>query len=110
MNNIINWLSKHRVTLLLILIALAGFIYSKDDVTMAGNESSRMGTIQCLVDYGTFAIEKGVFKSLDRVIINNHIYGDKPLLIQVLTAIPYWAISKVAGFTIEEYYHLPIFC
>lgn len=109
MNNIINWLSKHRVTLLLILIALAGFIYSKDDVTMAGNESSRMGTIQCLVDYGTFAIEKGVFKSLDRVIINNHIYGDKPLLIQVLTAIPYWAISKVAGFTIEEYYHLPIF-
>ncbi len=92
----------------LVLMLLLGFLYTKSEVTMAGNESTRMGTVQCVVDLGTFALENGMFKTLDRVIMNNHVYSDKPLLLQVLVCAPYWVIKNVFGFSFEEHYYLVI--
>ncbi len=93
----------------LVLILLFGFLYTKSEVTMSGNEATRLGTTQCVVDLGTFALENGMFKTVDRVIMNNHVYSDKPLLLPVLACAPYWVIKNVFGFSFGEHYYLVIF-
>lgn len=100
---------RSKVIAVIIGILALGFLYTASEVTMAGAESSRLGTAQCLVDYGTFALENGVFKTVDRVIMNNHIYSDKPLLLATLVAIPYWIIKNVFGIGFEQHYYLAVF-
>ena len=37
-------------------------IFTKDDITLSGNESSRSATVQSLVENGTFSIDNSMFR------------------------------------------------
>jgi hypothetical protein len=101
--------NRHGVAIVIVLLLILGFFYTASEVTMAGNEATRLGTVQCLVDLGTFALEDGMFKTVDRVIMNNHIYSDKPLLLSTLVSVPYRLIKNLLGFSFSEHYYLMVF-
>ncbi len=100
---------KWAIPLTVIIMLFLGWMFTVDFITCAGNDSSRYGTVHNLVDNGTFALEYGLIKTVDKIIYNNHIYSDKPLFLQVLISGPYWVLAKVFGLTFTSHYHLVIF-
>lgn len=88
---------------------LLGCVFTLDFISLAGNEASRYATVHNLVDNGTFAIEYGLIKTVDKTIYNNHIYSDKPLFLQVLVSGPYWVMANVFDITFATHYHLVVF-
>ena len=50
----------------------------KLDVSMAGMEASRLALVEAIADQGVYHIENTHFRTVDKVIRNNHIYSDKP--------------------------------
>lgn len=68
------------------------------------NVSSRMDTIQSLVERGTFCIDDSLNQFMvDVVKIDGRFYSDKPPLLSVLGAAAYWPLNKFAGLTFETH-------
>jgi hypothetical protein len=84
-------------------------ILTKSDVTMAGNESSRFGTIQALAEQNTFAINHTAFQSVDKIVINGKFYSDKPLPLMVVHGMMYKLIAALSGISFNTHYYLSIF-
>jgi hypothetical protein len=75
---------------LLILAALVG-----TDVEVGGwNDSSRMASVQTLVEHGTLAIDASVFTPYmhDKVFIGGRYFSDKPATPALLGAVIYWPL------------------
>lgn len=106
---IMNFFRKHLFASGLVLILLFGLVYVKDEVTLSGIESSRMATVESLVDYGTFAIDRSRFGAVDKVLLEGHAYSDKPLLIQLWAACFYFLLRHLTGIGFPEHYHLTLF-
>ena len=71
-----------------IVLLLFAVLYTKEEITLAGNESSRFGVIQALGEQGVFHIERTNFAStVDRVEWNGHVYSDKPLPLSSAAAV-----------------------
>jgi hypothetical protein len=51
------------------------------DVSMIGLDSGRLAMVEAIADQKVFHIENTHFKSVDKVVMNNHIYSDKPLFL-----------------------------
>ena len=62
-----------------LIIITAAVYFVKNDITHAGNETSRLAVIQSVVDNGTFDITKSIFKTPDKALLDGKYYGDKPL-------------------------------
>ena len=92
---------------LFLFIILA--VFTKDDITLSGNESSRFATVQSLVENGTFSIDNSMFKTEDRVLIKGHFYSDKPPLLSVSLASIYWIMNNVFHLSFAANYHLCVF-
>jgi hypothetical protein len=66
----------------------------KLDVSMAGMEASRLALVEAIADQGVYHIENTHFRTVDKVIRNNHIYSDKPPTLSWCAA----QVSKVITF------------
>ncbi|MCX8038260.1 MAG: tetratricopeptide repeat protein [Candidatus Sumerlaeia bacterium] len=68
------------------------------------NVSSRMDTIQSLVERGTFCIDHSLrLFEVDVVKINGRWYSDKPPLLSVVGAALYWPLHKALGWTFARH-------
>jgi len=93
------------VVFLFLLISML----TKSEVTLAGNESSRLGTVQALAEQNTFATNKTAFQSVDRIVIDGRVYSDKPLPMMVIHGMMYKLIAAVSGISFNTHYYLSIF-
>ena len=99
----------------LIFFACVAFLFlltallTKDEVTMAGNESSRFGTIQALAEQNTFALNQTTFRTVDRITVGNKIYSDKPLMLMVVHSIIFKIIAAVTGISFASHYYLSVY-
>ena len=91
--------------IILILTALQ----TKSDVTMAGNESSRFGTIQAIAEQNTFSIENTRFQTIDQITINGKAYSDKPLSLMLIHGLMYKALAAISGISFEKNYFLSVY-
>lgn len=99
----------------LVFFLCTGFLFlltallTKSEVTMAGNESSRFGTIQALAEQNTFALNHTVFRSVDRITVGDKIYSDKPLMLMVFHGMIFKVITTVTGINFNSYYYLSVY-
>lgn len=84
------------------------------------NDGSRLASVEALVDHGTFAIDRSIFVEVpqelvaaglapygddganrtgtfDKLGIGGHFYSDKPALISLFMAVPYWIWQVLGG-------------
>lgn len=91
------------------VLLLLGFFYTKTEVSLAGNESTRFGVIQAVVDQGVFYFNNTAFRSVDRVVLDGKVYSDKPLLPAMVGAAVYKAVQVLTGINFSDHYHLAIY-
>ncbi len=84
-----------------VILLLLGLFLVKNWPTHSGNETSRLATIQSLVERGTFAIEESSFPTVDAAMRNGHFYSDKPYLLSVFQAGIYWGLYHIAGLKLD---------
>jgi hypothetical protein len=72
------------------------------------NDSSRLATVESLVDYHTLAIDRTVFRTGDKLFIRDHFYSDKSPVPAVLMAGAYQGLQWTTGLTARE--HPRAFC
>lgn len=59
---------------------------------------SRLATVQSLVERRTFRIDESEFSdTIDKVYVNGHFYSDKPPLLAVMGAAPYYVVRAFGG-------------
>ena len=87
------WPSPHkRLIFVLVLIALC----MTHSAPQSWNDLSRMGTLQALVESGSFVIDKTEFAGTgDKVFIGGHFYSDKPPVPSVLGAAVYFPLHHL---------------
>ncbi len=72
----------------------------------SGNDASRMGAIQSIVEFNTFAIDNSQYNyTNDKVFVNGHFYSDKPPLSYLLGVPPYWVLNRLNIGTQPRYYY-----
>ncbi len=84
-------------------------LLTKNEVTMAGNESSRFGTVQALAEQNTFELNHTAFRSVDRIIVGNKIYSDKPLMLMVVHGMMFKVIAAITGISFDSHYFLSVY-
>jgi len=92
-----------------IFLFLLTALLTKDEVTMAGIESSRFGTIQALAEQNTFALNHTTFRTGDRLTFGDKIYSDKPLMPMVIHGMMFKVIAAVTGINFNSHYFLSIY-
>jgi len=102
-----------RISLLksagVVIVLLFALLNSKTEISMSGNESSRFAVIQATGEQNVFHIEKTAFRTVDRVIRNNHIYSDKPLLFPWMLGMLWKIPHRLAGISFDTHYHLAVY-
>jgi hypothetical protein len=92
-----------------ILLLILTLLFCKSEVTMAGNESSRFAVVHAFGEQGTFAIDKTAFKSVDKKLINGHLYSDKPLLPSFIFGLVHKVFYLLTGLSFFTHYHLCVY-
>lgn len=105
---------KHKARKLqtagLLVLLLFSVLYSKEEITLCGNESSRFGVIQALGEQGVFYIEHTNFAStVDQARWNGHVYSDKPLPLSCAAALFHGLVHRFSGITFSENRMLAIY-
>ncbi len=91
-------------------LLLFAVLYSKEEVTLSGNESSRFAVIQALGEQGVFHIENTNFgATVDRVERDGHVYSDKPLPLSFGASLVYGVIHKTTGINFYDNRMLAIY-
>lgn len=94
----------------IVFLLLFAVLYTKEEITISGIESSRFGVIQALGEQGVFHIERTSFASTtDRVERDGHLYSDKPLSLSVCAAMVHGGIRRVTGINFTENRMLSIY-
>ena len=86
--------SRWPVVVVFVLLAIIGAVTIVPKA-MSWNDSSRMATIQAIVDHGTLAIGSTDFLTEDRVFLNGTFYSDKPVTPQLFGALVYVPLSAL---------------
>jgi len=86
--------SRLPVRLVFVLLAIIAMVTIVPKA-MSWNDSSRMATIQSLVDRGSLAIGSTDFTTEDRVYLNGTFYSDKPVTPQLFGALVYAPLSAL---------------
>jgi len=104
---IFNWSDwrRYRFSLFIFIAATLLLLYcTSDEVTMSGNESSRLALIESLGDRGVFQIDESIFKTVDKGRIDGNFYSDKPMLYSLyLTGI--YSVCRLFGMDFAHSYH-----
>ncbi|HMB67756.1 MAG TPA: hypothetical protein VKU85_00540 [bacterium] len=95
---------REPVSAAIVALSLTGVLAltAKSGVTLAGNEASRLATVDALVEDRTFAIDGSVFRTVDCVYANGRTYSDKPPLLSLFLALPYAALSGGLGLSFRN--------
>ncbi len=121
---------RRGVAILVLALALAGLGAMKK--AGSWNDGSRLATVECLVDYHTWAIDRSIFVrvpepvvgrstpyprdnlpllytgTLDKLWINGHFYSDKSPVPALLLAGEYAVLKRLTGWTARD--HPDHFC
>jgi len=92
-----------------ILILLFALVFSAAEISLSGNEASRFGVVNAFGEQGVFYLENTNFRTVDRVIVNNHVYSDKPLPLSFLAGLAHKVIYNVSGISFGENYNLAVY-
>jgi hypothetical protein len=94
-------LSTTRITPLMLLFVLIIVCVTKSNMNSC-NVTSRMASIESLVERRTFIIDDSTFKTTeDRVFIKGHFYSEKPPILSVIGAAVYFPLYKL-GMRLEK--------
>ncbi len=90
-----------------ILILAAGAIFflvlTKSRVSLSGNEASRFGTIQALVELSTLSLDKTLYAwTPDHIDVDQEIISNKPPLLSFVGALVYFPLHHGLGLTFEK--------
>jgi hypothetical protein len=97
---------KRLVTALVFsAVALLLATTTKWEVTLSGNETTRLATVQTLVEQGTFSIDRSDFVTVDRVSIGGRFYSDKPLFLAAWLSLLYLPLHQLLGWDFSSHYH-----
>ena len=91
------------------LIILFGTLLCKTEVSMAGMEASRLAVVEAVADQGVFHIENTHFKTVDKIVRNNHIYSDKPITLSWCAAQVSKIITLFSGKDFSSSYNFMIY-
>src|SRR5262249_9994653 len=120
--------SPRRDILLVVLLATLIAAVSSRPFAGGWNDASRLATIECLVDYHSFAIDDSVFVkvpaenapftpfdkilhksgTLDRMLFKGHYYSDKAPVPALYSAAIYKLLQSTTGLNARQ--HAPVFC
>lgn len=89
-------------------VLLLILFFTKDDISLSGNETSRLAVVESLVERGTFSIDGSFFKTEDRVFIGGRFYSDKPLLLPLFLGGIYKTLH-ILGLNFKDNYHLTVY-
>ncbi len=88
-----------------IFLLLAALIFTRDEVSMSGNEASRFAVIQAVGEQGVCHIENTTFRTVDRVVRNHHVYSDKPLPLSWCAGVVHAGLYRLTGFNFNDNYY-----
>lgn len=91
------------------LIALFGALLCKMEVSMAGMEASRMAVVEAVADQSVFYIENTHFRTVDKVVRNNHVYSDKPIMLSWCAAQVCKVVTAVSGKNFSNSYSFMVY-
>lgn len=104
---------RGRVLETAIVLAAVGIaVVSARDFAVSANDSSRLATVECLVDYRTLAIDRSTWfeQTIDKIRPrpDGPFYSDKPPVLALMLAGVYEALHAGFGLTAAE--HKQVFC
>ena len=88
------------------ILAVFALMYSLSKVGMSGNETSRFATVQAVAEQNTFAIEKTVFGTVDKVKKKSgggHTYSDKPPFLSFAVGVELKPVRLLTGWNLREH-------
>ena len=88
------------------MLALFALVYSLPRVGMSGNETSRFATVQAVAEQNTFAIEKTVFGTVDKIKKKSgggHTYSDKPPFLAFAVGAALKPVQSLTGWNFREH-------
>jgi hypothetical protein len=88
--------------ILALTVAVFLALFAKSHITLAGNEASRLATVDSLVEDHSFAIDSSVFRTVDMVRIGEHDYSDKPPLLSLYLALIYSPLRAFLGMSFRN--------
>jgi hypothetical protein len=99
-----------EITVVLTAVVIAAV--SAHDFTYGANDSSRLATVECLVDYHTLAIDCSAWfdRTWDKIrpLPDGPFFSDKPPVMALLLAVPYQVMRSVFGLRAAD--HKEAFC
>jgi hypothetical protein len=92
------------VAALMALASIVMVLWNLQDASLNNaNTASRYATIESLVDYGTYTIDKSQYvHTIDKKKIGDHYISSKPPLLPTYGAGVYWAYQKLTGKNIVD--------
>jgi hypothetical protein len=90
---------------LIVVASLMSVIWNLQDASLDNaNTGSRYATIESLVDYGTYSIDKSRYvRTIDKRKANGHFISSKPPTLPTYAAGVYWVYQKFTGKTIADH-------
>lgn len=89
------------------ILALFALVHSLPRIGMSGNETSRFATVQAVAEQNTFAIEKTVFGTVDKVKKkfgnDGHTYSDKPPFLAFAIGAALKPVQFLTGWNFREH-------
>ena len=88
------------------ILAVFALLHSLSEVGMSGNETSRFATVQAVSEQNTFAIEKTVFSTVDKVKKKSgggHVYSDKPPFLSFAVGVALKPVRSLTGWNFREH-------
>ena len=98
-------LTTHFLAAMMIIASLVMVLWNLQDSSLRNaNTGSRYATIESLVDYGTYHIDRSKYvHTIDRMKVGDNYISSKPALLPTYAAGVYWVYQKVTGKTIAEH-------
>ena len=91
-----------------LFLLIFAFLYAKMDVSMSALESARFALVEAVAQDSVFHIEQTQFRTVDKVIANNHIYSDKPPALSWTIGMIMKVPMKIFNLNFYNNYHLLI--
>ena len=91
-----------------LFLLIFAFLYAKMDVSMSALESARFALVEAVAQDSVFHIEQTQFRTVDKVIKNNHIYSDKPPALSWTIGMIMKVPMKIFNLNFYSNYHLLI--
>ncbi len=93
------------VVALFIVASAVMVLWNLQDASLENaNTGSRYATIESLVDYGTYHIDKSRYvRTIDKMKVGKHYISSKPPTLPTYGAGVYWAFQKVTGYKIAKH-------